>query len=590
MNTFEIKEDFYLNNEKIKIISGSIHYFRVVPEYWQDRLEKLKLMGCNTVETYVPWNFHETHEGKIDFTSKRKNLVHFIKLAEKLGLLVILRPTPYICAEWDFGGLPYWLLKDKNLRIRSNDEKFLSKIDKYFSVLLPLVTPLQMTEGGNIIMMQIENEYGSFSNNKTYLRNMKNLMTKYGVTVPLFTSDGAWQEALESGTLIEDGILPTANFGSRTEEQFGELQKFMDKNNIKAPLMCMEFWIGWFNNYGTDIKKRCPKESAMEFDKMLEMGHSNIYMFHGGTNFDFFNGCSYHDGIDPQTTSYDYDALLTEWGDVTEKYITFKEVIKKYRTVEEFKLSTQIKKINYGKIELSRKVSLFNTLHTISKTIQSDRTLTFEELNSGYGYVLYRLNIEGQRKYEKFKLIGMDDRAQIFANQKHHSTLYKENFIGTNSELILENEGTNTLDILVENLGRINYGGSLLDSKESKGIKGGVMLDIHMHSDIEHYPLNLENIEKVDFSLGYKKNTPAFYEYKFEVSEKGDSFLSTEGLSKGVAFINGFNLGRFWDKGINNYLYIPAPLLKNGENIIVIFETEGRYLNKIELKDTPTYR
>ena len=590
MNTFEIKEDFYLNNEKIKIISGSIHYFRVVPEYWQDRLEKLKLMGCNTVETYVPWNFHETHEGKIDFTSKRKNLVHFIKLAEKLGLLVILRPTPYICAEWDFGGLPYWLLKDKNLRIRSNDEKFLSKIDKYFSVLLPLVTPLQMTEGGNIIMMQIENEYGSFSNNKTYLRNMKNLMTKYGVTVPLFTSDGAWQEALESGTLIEDGILPTANFGSRTEEQFGELQKFMDKNNIKAPLMCMEFWIGWFNNYGTDIKKRCPKESAMEFDKMLEMGHSNIYMFHGGTNFDFFNGCSYHDGIDPQTTSYDYDALLTEWGDVTEKYITFKEVIKKYRTVEEFKLSTQIKKINYGKIELSRKVSLFNTLHTISKTIQSDRTLTFEELNSGYGYVLYRLNIEGQRKYEKFKLIGMDDRAQIFANQKHHSTLYKENFIGTNSELILENEGTNILDILVENLGRINYGGSLLDSKESKGIKGGVMLDIHMHSDIEHYPLNLENIEKVDFSLGYKKNTPAFYEYKFEVSEKGDSFLSTEGLSKGVAFINGFNLGRFWDKGINNYLYIPAPLLKNGENIIVIFETEGRYLNKIELKDTPTYR
>ena len=590
MNTFEIKEDFYLNNEKIKIISGSIHYFRVVPEYWQDRLEKLKLMGCNTVETYVPWNFHETHEGKIDFTSKRKDLVHFIKLAEKLGLLVILRPTPYICAEWDFGGLPYWLLKDKNLRIRSNDENFLSKIDKYFSVLLPLVTPLQMTEGGNIIMMQIENEYGSFSNNKTYLRNMKNLMTKYGVTVPLFTSDGAWQEALESGTLIEDGILPTANFGSRTEEQFGELQKFMDKNNIKAPLMCMEFWIGWFNNYGTDIKKRCPKESAMEFDKMLEMGHSNIYMFHGGTNFDFFNGCSYHDGIDPQTTSYDYDALLTEWGDVTEKYLTFKEVIKKYRTVEEFKLSTQIKKINYGKIELSRKVSLFNTLHTISKTIQSDRTLTFEELNSGYGYVLYRLNIEGQRKYEKFKLIGMDDRAQIFANQKHHSTLYKENFIGTNSELILENEGTNILDILVENLGRINYGGSLLDSKESKGIKGGVILDIHMHSDIEHYPLNLENIEKVDFSLGYKENTPAFYEYKFEVSEKGDSFLSTEELSKGVAFINGFNLGRFWDKGVNNYLYIPAPLLKNGENIIIIFETEGKYLNQIELKDTPTYR
>lgn len=589
MSDFNIRDDFYLDNKKIKIISGSIHYFRVVPEYWQDRLEKLKLMGCNTVETYVPWNFHETHEGKFDFSSPRKNLVKFIKLAKTLGLLVILRPTPYICAEWDFGGLPYWLLKNKNMKIRSNDKNFLAKIDSYFSVLLNLVNKLQITQGGPIIMMQIENEYGSFSNNKDYLRNIKNLMIKYGISIPLFTSDGAWKEALESGTLIEDGILPTANFGSRTQEQFSELDKFMKDNNAPGPLMCMEFWIGWFNNYGGELKRRCPKDAAMEFDKMLSMGHSNIYMFHGGTNFEYFNGCSYHDGIDPQTTSYDYDALLTEWGDTTEKYDLFKDVIKKYKDIPKFELSTKIQKISYGEIKLSRKVSLFNTLHTLSKPIKSDVTLTMEELNSGYGFVLYRANIKGKRNYEKFKLIGMDDRASIYINQKHHSTLYKEDFIGTNSCVTLENDKNNTIDVLVENLGRINYGGSLLDSKQSKGIKGGIMLDIHLHSDIENYALPLDNIDKIDFSLEYIKNTPSFYEYKFDVSKKGDTFLCTTNMSKGTVFVNGFNIGRFWDIGPNDYLYIPAPLLNIGENTIVIFETEGKYANSIILKNKPTY-
>ncbi|MGL4453195.1 MAG: glycoside hydrolase family 35 protein [Sarcina sp.] len=589
MKTFDIKDDFYLNNKKFKIISGSIHYFRIVPEYWKDRLEKLKLMGCNTVETYVPWNFHETHEGEFDFSSKRKDLVRFINLAQELDLLVILRPTPYICAEWDFGGLPYWLLKNKNLRIRSNDPIFLNKVDNYFSVLLNLVKNLQITQGGPIIMMQIENEYGSFGNNKTYLKNIKNLMLKYGINVPLFTSDGAWQEALESGTLIEDNILPTANFGSRTQEQFGELSKFMKKNNVTGPLMCMEFWIGWFNNYGSEIKKRCANDAAMEFDKMLELGHANIYMFHGGTNFEFFNGCSYHDGIDPQTTSYDYDALLTEWGDITPKYSAFKEIIKKHNTIPKFELSTKIKKITYGTISLNRRVSLFNTLDTLSKPIHSDKTLTMEEMNTGYGFALYRLNIKGKRNFEKFKLIGMDDRASIYVNKNHHSTLYKDNFIGTNSQLTLENEDNNTIDILVENLGRINYGGSLLDPKQSKGIKGGVILDIHLHSDIENYPLPLNNINNLDFDRGYMENTPSFYEFKFNVSEKGDTFLSTHCMSKGTVFINDFNIGRFWDLGPLNYLYIPAPLLNEGENTIVIFETEGKAIDSISLKDAPNY-
>ncbi|MBE6054655.1 MAG: beta-galactosidase, partial [Clostridium sartagoforme] len=216
MDKFEIGKDFYLNNKKIKIISGAVHYFRIVPEYWKDRLEKLKSIGCNCVETYVPWNFHEPKEGEFDFSGS-KDLVKFINIARELDLYVILRPSPYICAEWEFGGLPAWLLKDDSMRVRSTYGGFLKAVDKYFSELFKYIVPLQITNGGPIIMMQLENEYGSFSNDKEYLTAIKDLMIKYGATVPLFTSDGAWMDALDAGTL--EGIFPTANFGSRSEEQ-----------------------------------------------------------------------------------------------------------------------------------------------------------------------------------------------------------------------------------------------------------------------------------------------------------------------------------------------------------------------------------
>ncbi|MGL5617117.1 MAG: glycoside hydrolase family 35 protein [Sarcina sp.] len=585
MLKFEIKEDCYLNDKKIKIVSGALHYFRVVPEYWLDRLEKLKALGCNTVETYIPWNFHEVHEGEFDFTSPNKNIVHFVNLAESLGLLVILRPTPYICAEWDFGGLPYWLLKDKNLRIRSNDESFLNKIDNYLKELFKYIAPLQATNGGPVIMMQIENEYGSFGNNKKYLKNIKDIMVKHGATVPLFTSDGGWEEALEAGTLLSENILPTANFGSRTEEQLGSLKNFMEKNNIVGPLICMEFWIGWFNNWGEEFKRRDAKDAAMELDKILEMGHSNIYMFHGGTNFGFYNGCSYHNGIAPQTTSYDYDALLTEWGDETEKYNEFKKVIKKYKEIPPVEISTKIKKINYGKATLTGKTSLFNNLDNLSKAIYNEETLPMEMLNQGYGYILYRSNIGKKRTFEKFKLLAMDDRAIVFINEEKHDTFYNDSFIGTNSPLALTKETDNIMDILVENVGRVNYGGSLLDPKQSKGIKGGIMLDLHIHSGWDHYCLPLDNIENLNFNLPYKENAPAFYEYTFTANELGDSFLDLSGFGKGVAFINGFNLGRFWEIGPTNYLYVPSPLLKLGENKIVIFETEGKVQETLSISD-----
>ncbi|MEG2869283.1 MAG: beta-galactosidase [Terrisporobacter sp.] len=588
MNTFEIKEDFYLNNKKIKIISGSIHYFRIVPQYWRDRLEKLKALGCNTVETYIPWNLHESKKGEFNF-SGGNDFVKFINIAKELDLHVILRPTPYICAEWDFGGLPAWLLKDSNMRVRSNYEGFLNAVDSYFEELFKYIVPLQITNGGPILMMQIENEYGSFGNNKEYLRNIKNLMIKHGSTVPLFTSDGGSIDFLEPGTLIEDGILPTANFGSRSSEQLNNISDFMKANNFEGPLMCMEFWIGWFNNWGGEFKRRDAEEVSKELDDILKIGHVNTYMFHGGTNFGFFNGSSYHNSIDPQTTTYDYDALLTEWGDITPKYEAFKKVISKYTNIPEVKFSTNIKKINYGEISLTNKVSLFNTLHTLSNKVISETTLPMEKLDQNYGYILYKANVGDKRTLANFKLVGMDDRAQIFVNEDLIYTKYKENFVGDNTSLDLPKEKNNILAILVENLGRINYGASLISPSQSKGLKGGVMLDMYFHDNFEHYSLDLENIDKVDFSLGYKENTPTFYEYTFNVSEIGDTFINVEGFGKGCVFINNFNLGRFWDIGPTNYLYLPGPLLKIGKNKIIIFETEGKYRDTINLSDEPCY-
>lgn len=588
MNTFEIKEDFYINNKKVKLISGALHYFRVVPEYWVDRLEKLKALGCNTVETYIPWNIHEPKEGIFDFEGQ-KDFVKFTKLAQEMGLYVILRPTPYICAEWEFGGLPAWLLKYPHIRVRSNCETFLNYVDKYFEELFKYIRPLQITKGGPVLMMQVENEYGSFGNNKTYLKNIKNLMIKHGCEVPLFTSDGGWKEVLEAGTIAEDGVLPTANFGSRSKEQIGALADFMKENDIVGPLMCMEFWIGWFNNWGGEFKRRDASDAANELKDLLDIGHVNIYMYHGGTNFGFYNGCSYHDGIDPQTTTYDYDALLNEYGETTEKYDKFKEVISNYVDIPQVKLTTDIKKVSYDNIKLSNKVSLFSTLDKLAKPIYNENTLNMEALDQGYGYILYRSNVGRKNELEKFKLIGMDDRAQVFVNENYHSTLYKDDFIGTNQSLVLDKDDNNILDILVENLGRINYGASLVAPSQRKGIKGGVILDIHFHTGWDHYCLEFDNIDKIDFSGYYKENTPSFYEYEFEVSQKGDTFLNTEGFGKGCAFINGFNLGRFWDIGPTNYLYIPAPLLKEGKNKIVIFETEGKYKDSITLDDKPCY-
>lgn len=584
MSVFEVKEEFMLNGEPIKILSGAIHYFRIVPEDWEHSLYNLKALGFNTVETYIPWNFHEIREGVFDFEGI-KDVSKFVKLAQDLGLMVIARPTPYICAEWDYGGLPAWLLKDPTLKIRTSDKRFMEKVDNYFKELLRILKPLQMTHGGPIIMMQIENEYGSFGNDKGYLRETKNIMEKYGIDVPLFTSDGGWMQALEAGSVCEEDVLPTANFGSDATSNFDALEKFMALNGKKWPLMCMEFWDGWFNLWGEKVIRRDALDVAEEARAVIKRGSINLYMFHGGTNFGFFNGCTDESGIDkPQVTSYDYDALLTEWGDPTPKYFAMAKMLKEELPDIVQHVPRYKKRRAYADATLTKKTALFSNLKNLATPQFSPWPQTMEELGANFGYVLYRTTVKGFDADTKLKLVETSDRAQIFHNETLVATQYQET-MGEQIELYLEE--TNQIDVLVENLGRVNYGPRIYAPSQKKGMRSGMFIDIHYHSNWEQYAIELSDIGAVDYTQPWRKDVPSFYRYEFDAPETEDTFLDVSNLGKGVVFVNGFNIGRYFKVGPHQTLYIPGKLLHQKGNVIDIFETEGNYCETLSFLDAP---
>lgn len=578
MGTFEIKDTFYLNGEPFQIISGAIHYFRIVPEYWKDRLEKLKAMGCNTVETYIPWNMHEPQKGHFHFDGML-DIEKFIQTAQDLGLYVILRPSPYICAEWEFGGLPAWLLAEDGMKLRVNYEPFLRHVYEYYDVLLKKIAAYQINFGGPVILMQIENEYGYYANDKNYLQLLKNKMTESGVVVPLVTSDGPFEANLKGGRLT--GVLPTGNFGSKTEERFDELKKFTNG----GPLMCTEFWVGWFDHWGNGGHMRGDLEqSVKDLDKMLELGHVNIYMFEGGTNFGFMNGSNYYDELTPDVTSYDYDAVLTEDGQITEKYNRYKEVIQKYREIPEVHFSTKITRKAYGTLHVQDKVSLFSVINDLSTPVSNSFPQSMEQLGQNYGYILYHSTLHTENRIDKIRLWEANDRANIFINKKPVKILYDRELL-EEQDLNIEFEQNSDFDILVENMGRVNFGPRM--EHQRKGIAQCVQLDGHMHNHWLQYTLPLDNIEKVDFTKEYEKGLPGFYRFTLTVNEPADTFLAFDGWGKGCIFVNGFHIGRFWEIGPQKRLYIPAPLLKNGQNEIIVFETDGKSCDTITLMDEP---
>lgn len=585
MTTFEIKEEFMLDGEPFKILSGAIHYFRIHPDEWYHSLYNLKALGFNTVETYVPWNMHEKEEGTFTFTGF-SDVVSFIQLAQEVGLYVILRPTPYICAEWEFGGLPAWLL-EKNCRIRSSDPVFLTYVRRYYEELLEKVVPLQVTHGGPILMMQIENEYGSYGEDKDYLKAIKQIMEDCGVNVPFFTSDGSWLATLRAGSMVEEGVLPTGNFGSKGKANFAELKKFHESYHKKWPLMCMEFWDGWFNRWGEPIVTRETDELVEALKEVLEIGSVNLYMFHGGTNFGFMNGCSARGTRDlPQITSYDYGAPLDEQGNPTEKYYAIQKMV--HEMFPEIVQMEPLIKTSFAleNVPLTNKVSLVSVIDEISQKVTSKYPQTMEELGQAYGYLFYRTTLQKEMDNQRLRIIDGRDRAQVFVNGEHIATQYQEQ-IGEDLFVSLIDE-ENQLDILVENMSRVNYGHKLLAETQRKGIRQGVMSDLHFILEWDHYCLSFDKPFTIDFSQEWQAGQPAFYQYRFTLEELADTFINLQEFGKGIVLVNGHHIGRFWHKGAQQSLYIPKGFLQK-ENEVIIFETEGKFAETLRFTKTPQY-
>ncbi|WNQ11418.1 beta-galactosidase [Paenibacillus aurantius] len=576
------KGQFTLDGEPVQLLSGAIHYFRVVPEYWEDRLRKLKACGFNTVETYVPWNLHEPQEGRFVFEGLA-DIEGFIRLAGELGLHVIVRPSPYICAEWEFGGLPAWLLKEPALKLRCMDEAFLRKVDRYYDELIARLVPLLSTHGGPVIAMQIENEYGSYGNDKAYLSYLRDGLVRRGVDVLLFTSDGPEDSMLQGGTV--PGTLATVNFGSNPEGTFDKFRRYRDED----PLMCMEYWNGWFDHWLKPHHTRDAADVADVFARMLRAGASvNFYMFHGGTNFGFYNGANYQEKYEATITSYDYDSPLSECGDVTEKFREVRRVIAEHlgRDEREFPpLPDPIRKMSYGRIALTEKADLLEQLPKLSQPVKSVSPVPMEELGQSYGFHVYSTHVTGPRTGEQLHLQEVHDRAQVFLDGAYVGTV--ERWEPKPLSLDIPAGGAR-LELVVENMGRVNYGPRLRDRK---GITEGVRLNNQFLFDWNQYPLPLDSADSIPFGplpeSGNREDRPAFYRGTFTVQEKGDTFIRLDGWTKGVVWINGFNLGRYWSRGPQRTLYLPAPLLREGNNEIIVFELHHAEGPVIELTDTP---
>ncbi|RSJ72574.1 glycoside hydrolase family 35 protein [Streptococcus cristatus] len=588
MKRFEIGSSFYLDGQEFKILSGAIHYFRIQPEDWYHSLYNLKALGFNTVETYVPWNMHEPKKGQFDFQGIL-DIEKFLQIAQDLGLYAIVRPSPFICAEWEFGGMPAWLLTE-DMRIRSSDAPYLQAVADYYDELLPRLVPRLLDKGGNILMMQVENEYGSYGEDKDYLRAIRQMMLDRGLDCPLFTSDGPWRATLRAGTLIEEDLFVTGNFGSKADYNFAQMQEFFDEHGKKWPLMCMEFWDGWFNRWKEPIIKRDPEELAQAVHEVLKQGSINLYMFHGGTNFGFMNGCSARGVTDlPQVTSYDYDALLDEQGNPTPKYFAVQKMMETY--YPEYPQMKPLTKESFElrDIALSEKVSLFEALPDLAQPVESLYPVKMEDLGQSYGYLLYRTEASWDADEEKIRVIDGRDRMQLFVDGKLMATQYQAE-IGQDIFVAGEKKTTHRIDVLMENMGRVNYGHKFLADTQRKGIRTGVCKDLHFLLNWQQYPLSFENIENIDYSKGWQPEQPAFYAFDFEMKALKDTYLDLSGFGKGLAFVNGVNIGRFWNVGPTLSLYIPHSLLKEGHNRIIIFETEGEYEESINLVNQPTFK
>ncbi|MEU0896718.1 glycoside hydrolase family 35 protein [Streptomyces massasporeus] len=570
-----VDDEFRIGDEPLQIISGSLHYFRVHPEQWADRLHKARLMGLNTVDVYVPWNLHQPHRDGPLVLDGGLDLPRFLDLAAAEGLHVLLRPGPYICAEWEAGGLPSWLLADPGIRLRTGDPRYLEPVARYFAQLLPLVRPHLATQGGPVIAVQVENEYGASGLRDTaYLERLVTLLREGGVDVPLFTSDQA--DDLADGGLPD--VLRTVNFSGDATAKLQSLRK----HQPSGPLMCAEFWSGWFDRWGGGHGTRPAADKAATLDEVLSCGASvNIYMLHGGTNFGFTNGANDKGHYRPTVTSYDYDSPLDEAGDPTEKFWLFRDTIAKHAPVPAEPVPPAGPKLDLQGIRMTERASLLAQAIRLGAPQRAARPLTMEEVGQDFGFILYEtvLPTEGPGT---LRMSGVRDRAQVFVDGQPVGTLERENH---ETALSLRSPAPHSrLTLLVENQGRVNYGAGLRDWK---GLEGPVSFNGENLTGWTTTPLPLTTLEDVLFDDGAVEAGPAFHRGTFEVRGPADTFLHLPGWSKGNAWINGFALGRYWSRGPQRSLYVPGPVLRQGVNEIVLLDLHGVHTPVVHLRDRP---
>jgi beta-galactosidase len=568
---------FLLDGKPFQIISGEMHYTRIPREYWHDRLKMARAMGLNTISTYVFWNLHEPKPGVYDF-SGQLDVAAFIRAAQEEGLYVILRPGPYVCAEWDLGGLPAWLRADPTIVLRSDDPKFMQPVARWLKRLGQELAPLQATRGGPILAVQVENEYGSFDSDHQYMKHIYDLIAGAGFSDSLlYTADGP--EQLPKGTL--PGVPAVVNFGpGEAQHAFETLAAFRPNQ----PLMSGEYWAGWFDEWGGKHAQTDADVQIRDLKWMLAQGYSvNLYMFHGGTTFGFMNGANFYESYKPQTTSYDYDAALDESGRPTKKYFAFREVIAAHDPSIKLPYVPQSAPlINVPSLALSESASLWDNL---GKVISADSPQTMEMLGQSYGYILYRAHIAGASSGE-LKLDGMYDYAKVYVNGVEQGTLDRR--LSQPALTIRSDQSDNTLDILVENGGRVNFGKHLRDQR--KGIAPPVTLAGKELKGWQIYPLPMTDLHAVAFAPSAQaKVGPAFYRGNFTLTKTGDTFLDMRGFAKGAAWVNGRFLGRFWDIGPQQTLYVPAPWLNPGANEVVIFDLEPKGNPKLQATSGPVY-
>lgn len=573
---FEIGDkEFVLDGNSFVIKAAELHYPRIPMEYWDQRIKMCKALGMNTVCLYTFWNVHEPSEGEFNF-SEGRDIRKFIQLCQENDMKVILRPGPYVCAEWEMGGLPWWLLKKKDISLRDNDPYFLERVELFEKALATQIEDLLWTKGGPIIMIQVENEYGSYAENKAYVNNIKNILRNlYGEDVLMFQCDWASNFTLNG----LDDLVWTMNFGTGTDvdSQFSHLKELRPS----SPLMCSEFWSGWFDKWGAPHETRPADEMVKGIDEMLSKNISfSLYMTHGGTNWGHWAGAN-SPGYAPDVTSYDYDAPINENGNPTDKYWLLREVLANYsdslpplpQLIQPVKVDT----FTFTEVALLR--------DNMPGAISSEGIKTMEEFNQGYGSIVYTTTLPELKGHNQLCVIEAHDYAQIFINDKYIGKLDRR--LGENELTLPECREGDVLSIFVEAMGRINFGVAIKDFKgitetvylqDDKGNNIGTLEDwkVYLLPDDLNFYTEMDFIPVNSLKKPVSKQYPrGVYRGKFTVEKPSDTFLSFETWGKGLVYINGHPLGRIWNIGPQQTLYTPGVWLKEGENEVLVFDIVG---------------